>query len=141
MHSAFTSTKYKVNHINQKISSFIALIFIHISDFLTYHVDEEEDYVYSMYWLTFKQYSLLNPNEVLKKQAEKLKSRKMKEGWMKNDEGWKMNDEEWWFQVVEGVCFMTDEQMNERTDGQTFAIVELLSRLKTPEEAPQKQKT
>ena len=72
MHSAFTSTKYKVNHINQKISSFIALIFIHISDFLTYHVDEEEDYVYSMYWLTFKQYSLLNPNEVLKKQAEKL---------------------------------------------------------------------
>ena len=40
-------------------------------------------------------------------QAEKLKSRKMKEGWMKNDEGWmkndegwKMNDEGWWFQTV-----------------------------------------
>ena len=26
------------------------------------------------------------------KQAEKLKSRKMKEGWMKDDEGWCMND-------------------------------------------------
>ena len=41
------------------------------------------------------------------KQAEKLKSREMKEGWMKNDEGWmkndegwKMNDEGWWFQTV-----------------------------------------
>ena len=49
------------------------------------------------------------------KQAEKLKSREMKEGWMKNDEGWmknyegwKMNDEEWWFQAVEGFCFLTD---------------------------------
>ena len=30
-----------------------------------------------------------------KKQAEKLKSREMKEGWMKNDEGWMKNDE-WW---------------------------------------------
>ena len=35
------------------------------------------------------------------KQAEKLKSREMKEGWMKNDEGWMkyewrmMMDEEW----------------------------------------------
>ena len=34
------------------------------------------------------------------KQAEKLKSCKMKEGWMKNDECWSMNDEDWWFQVV-----------------------------------------
>ena len=70
------------------------------------------------------------------KQAEKLKSCKMKEGWMKNDEGWmeydkvwmkndkvwmkndegwKMNDEGWWFQAVEGFCFMTDGQ----TDGQS----------------------
>ena len=63
------------------------------------------------------------------KQAEKLKSREMKEGWMKNnekllknDEGWKMNDEGWWFQAVEGFCF--------RTNGQTFAIVESLLRLK-----------
>ena len=29
------------------------------------------------------------------KQAEKLKSRKMKEGWIKNDKGWMKNDE-WW---------------------------------------------
>ena len=43
------------------------------------------------------------------------------EGWMKNDEWCKMNDEEWWFQAVEGFCFMIDE----RTDKQTFAIVEL----------------
>ena len=27
------------------------------------------------------------------KQAEKLKSREMKEGWMKNDEGWMMKNE------------------------------------------------
>ena len=51
-----------------------------------------------------------------KKQAEKLKSREMKEGWMKNDEGWikndagwmmddegwVMKDEGWWFQAVDG---------------------------------------
>ena len=42
------------------------------------------------------------------KQAEKLKSREMKEGWMKNDEGrimkevWWMKDEGWRFQAVEG---------------------------------------
>ena len=41
------------------------------------------------------------------KQAEKLKSREMKEGWMKSDEGWmkndkrwRMNDAVWWFQAV-----------------------------------------
>ena len=57
------------------------------------------------------------------KQAEKLKSREMKEGWMKNDEkllkndeGWKMNDEGWWFQAVEGFCFKTNGRTNERTD-------------------------
>ena len=71
------------------------------------------------------------------KQAEKLKSRKMKEGWMKNDEGWmkndkvwmkndegwkkndegwKKNDEGWWFQAVEGFCFRMDKRTNERTD-------------------------
>ena len=49
------------------------------------------------------------------KQAEKLKSREMKEGWMKddeewmkNDEGWRLNDEEWRFQAVEGFCRRTD---------------------------------
>ena len=54
----------------------------------------------------------------------------MKEGWMKNDEGWMKNDkvwmkndEGWWFQAVQGFCFMTD--------GQTFAVVESLSRLKS----------
>ena len=31
----------------------------------------------------------------LKKQAEKLKSCEIKEGWMKNDESWWMNDEGW----------------------------------------------
>ena len=78
------------------------------------------------------------------KQAEKLKSCEMKEGlmkngegwkkndegWMKKDEGWMMKDEGWWFQAVEGFCFKTDGRTNERTDGQTFAIVESLSRLK-----------
>ena len=46
----------------------------------------------------------LNKGSLQKKQAEKLKSRKMKEGWMNNnegwmksDEGWMMNDEGWWF--------------------------------------------
>ena len=29
------------------------------------------------------------------KQAEKLKSREMKEGWMKSDEGWMKSDEGW----------------------------------------------
>ena len=61
------------------------------------------------------------------KQAEKLKSREMKEGWMKNDECWRMNDEGWRFQVVEGFCdWRTDERTNERT----FVNVESLSQLK-----------
>ena len=47
--------------------------------------------------------------ELKKKQAEKLKSCEMKEGWMKNDEGW-------WFQAVEGFWFMTDRRTDERTD-------------------------
>ena len=69
--------------------------------------------------------------EEIRKQAEKLKSREMKEGWMMkdewrmikdewrmtNDEGWMMNDEGWWFQAVEGFWLMTDRQTNERTDG------------------------
>ena len=33
------------------------------------------------------------------KQAERLKSCKIKEGWMKNDKGLRMNDEGWWFQA------------------------------------------
>ena len=70
-----------------------------------------------------------------KEQAEKLKSRKIKEGWMKNDEGWRMNDEWWWwrlkdewwwFQAVEGFLWLTDW----RTDKRTFVNVELLSWLK-----------
>ena len=32
---------------------------------------------------------------MLNKQAEKLKSREMKEGWMKNYEGWMKNDKVW----------------------------------------------
>ena len=57
------------------------------------------------------------------KQAEKLKSCEMKEGWMKNDvewmkndEGWRLNYEGWWFLAVEGFWFMTDERTDERTD-------------------------
>ena len=58
------------------------------------------------------------------KQAEKLKSREMKERWMKNDErwmknderwmkndeGWRLNDEGWWFQAVMGFCWLTDRR-------------------------------
>ena len=35
-----------------------------------------------------------------KKQAEKLKSREMKEGWMKNVEGWMMKDDD--FKLLRG---------------------------------------
>ena len=39
---------------------------------------------------------LIKLREALKKkQAEKLTSCKMKEGWMKNYEGWMKNDEGW----------------------------------------------
>ena len=54
-------------------------------------------------------------------QAEKLKSRKMKEGWMKNDEGWMKNDERWKMMISScwGVL-VYDRRMdgwtNERTD-------------------------
>ena len=63
-----------------------------------------------------------------KKQAEKLKSRKMKEGWsmneewwrmnendggwMNNDEWWRLNDERWWFLAVVRFLFMTDKPMD-----------------------------
>ena len=62
-------------------------------------------------------------SKLKKKQAEKLKSCKMKEGSMKNDKGrlkndggWKMNDEGWWFQAVEGFCFRTNRQTDRQTD-------------------------
>ena len=51
------------------------------------------------------------------KQAEKLKSREIKEGWMKNDE-WRMN-EEWWrmkdddFKLLRGFDY---GQTDKRTD-------------------------
>ena len=46
------------------------------------------------------------------KQAEKLKSRKMKndEGWRMNEEGWGMNDEGLWFQAVEGFWWWTNRR-------------------------------
>ena len=57
------------------------------------------------------------------KQAVKLKSCKMKEGWMKNDEewmkndeGWMINDVGWWFQANEGFCRRTNEWTNKVTD-------------------------
>ena len=59
------------------------------------------------------------------KQAEKLKSREMKEGceewWMLKDEWWRMMISSCW-----GVLWLTDRQTNERT----FVNVESLSRLK-----------
>ena len=58
-------------------------------------------------------------------QAEKLKSREMKEGWMKNDECWRMMISSCW-----GVS-VNDGQMNKRTNGWTFVNLESLSRLKT----------
>ena len=64
---------------------------------------------------------------ILIQQAEKLKSREMKEGWMKNDEWWRMNDEDDDFKLLKGFA-------DERTDKQTFVIVESISRLKTEEE-------
>ena len=46
-----------------------------------------------------------------KEQAEKLKSRKIKEGWMKNDEGWRMNDDD--FKLLKGFYdWLTDGQTN-----------------------------
>ena len=55
----------------------------------------------------------------------------MKEGWwkmMKDDEGWWRMNEEWWRMMISSCwgVLVTDE----RTDGQTFVIVESLSRLK-----------
>ena len=47
---------------------------------------------------------------VLMKQAEKLKSCEMKEGWVKNDEGWMKNDEGWWYLAVEGFWWWTKRQ-------------------------------
>ena len=51
-------------------------------------------------------FCLLGRQNILKrdenKQAEKLKSREMKEGWMKNDEWWRKNDEEWWMKNDKG---------------------------------------
>ena len=42
------------------------------------------------------------------KQAEKLKSREIKEGWMKNDE-WRMNEEWWRMKNDEGWRMMKDD--------------------------------
>ena len=43
---------------------------------------------------TFDFWDLVVVKKKLKeKQAEKLKSREMKEGWMKNNEGWMKNEE------------------------------------------------
>ena len=69
-----------------------------------------------------------NNFNVVFKQAEKLKSREMKEGWWRmNEEWWKMKDE-WWKMVISscwGVLIT-----NRQTDGRTFVNVESLSRLK-----------
>ena len=76
------------------------------------------------------------------KQAEKLKSREMKEGrWrmMKDDEGWmkdewRMMKDEWWMMKDDDVKLLrgfADRQTDRRTNEQTFVIVESLSRLKT----------
>ena len=62
-----------------------------------------------------------------KKQAKKIKSREMKEGWVKKDEGLMKNDEGWWYQAVVGFWWWTEWL----TDRWTTVNVELLSCLKT----------
>ena len=68
----------------------------------------------------------------LKKQAEKLKSHKMKDGWMIKDEGWMMKNDDFKLLRGEGFCRQTDGQ----TDKQTFVIVESLLQLKTEVRTP-----
>ena len=53
-----------------------------------------------------------------KKQAEKLKSREMKEGWMKNDEWWRMK-KEWWRMMISSYwgVLITDGQTDRVMDG------------------------
>ena len=62
-----------------------------------------------------------------RKQAEKLKSREMKEGWMKNDEGW-IKKIEWWRMMISSYweVLVTDKL----TIGQSFVNVESLLGLK-----------
>ena len=73
----------------------------------------------------------------LQKQAERLKSLEMKEGWMKNDEGmkdewmkndkgWRMKDEGWWFQGSDGFCRLKDKQTDICECGIPFANLSLL---------------
>jgi len=79
--------------------------------------------------------------QVVDQQAEKFKSREMKEGWMKKDEGW-MKDEGWrmkdeWRRMKDERWMMKDDDFklfrgfeDRQTDRQTLVIVESLSRLK-----------
>ena len=58
-----------------------------------------------------------------RKQAEKLKSREMKEEWIKNDECWRMIISSCW-EVLWLTDWQTDRWTNERTNKQTFVNVE-----------------
>ena len=61
--------------------------------------------------ITDRQTFVIQQSLLPMKQAEKIKSCKMKEAWMKNDEGW-MKIDEGWMKIDEG--WMEDEwRMNE----------------------------
>ena len=75
------------------------------------HYDWTMNYLSSINWCIVTLWCY-----ILFKQAEKLKSREMKEGWMKNVEGWMMNDEGWWYQAVEGFWGWMNRQMDKQTN-------------------------
>ena len=80
--------------ISLKSSSFI----IHLSSFIILHSCFIILHSSFLHFATFKLFSLFwQLTDIfghVRKQAEKLKSRKMKEGWMKNDKAW-MKNERW----------------------------------------------
>ena len=65
------------------------------------------------------------------KQAVKLKSREMKEGWMKNYEWWRMNDEEWMMKDDDFKLLRSFD--SKQTDRWTCVNEEYLSQLKKKE--------
>ena len=68
------------------------------------------DHSVKLYQINFKghpKYLEAYPKPKILQQAEKLKSREMKEGWMKNDDGWMKNDE--WRMMKDEGWMMKDE--------------------------------
>ena len=71
-------------------------------------IHNSDMYLKKQFIISERRWRTTHNSNTIFKQAEKLKSREMKEGWMKNDkgwlkndEGWKMKDEGWWFQAVD----------------------------------------